>query len=245
MQCPTVASRLQIEAAANALAAIEPMAKILDVPTSGSIADRTHSHNRSGQYIRNRRTPTQPVGTGRRAAQRANFGGAASAWASLTFSEQAAWIAYADSHPYTDRLGQSIKITGFNMYVAINSQLLNCGEAQSDVPPIDAAVFDVGAATVTVTALGVVTVTPSGNGSADDFLIVSFSKPQSSGVTFCKTFWQQSVNAGGSATPLVVSSGYVAQFGLPPAGSRVFFKLTPVNQYGVTGVPLIGFATVT
>jgi hypothetical protein len=130
------------------------------------------------------------------------------------------------------------------MFVSVNSQLLNVGEAVITTPPESSDVFAVGEATVTVTSAGVVTVTPSGNGAAGDFLLIAFSAPQSPGRSFCKTFWQSDVTAGGSATPVVQSDEYVAQFGLPMEGWRVFFKLTPVNEFGVTGVPLIGFATV-
>jgi hypothetical protein len=36
-----------------------------------------------------------------------------------------------------------------------------------------------------------------------------------------------------------------AQFGALVAGQRLFVKLTPVNQYGVTGTPLVRIAQVT
>lgn len=219
--------------------------KFLDVPQSGSLAGNTHSHNRAGQYKRNRRSPTQPVGTGRRAVQRNNFGTASSSYASLTFSEQAAWQAYADSHPITDSLGQSIKLTGHQMYVAVNSQLLNAGGSVSSVPPIDSTVFAIGVVTFTAVNAGAITLTLEGNGDAADYVLVAFSKPQSSGISFCKTFWQMKVAAGDLSTAQVVTTAYVAQFGVPPVGSRIFYKMTPVNQYGVTGVPVIGFATTT
>src|SRR6516162_7143681 len=102
--------------------------KFLGVPSSGSIAGTVFSHNRAGQYQRNRRAPVQPVGTGRRAFVRANFSAASTAWAALTAANQAAWIAFANSHPITDSLGQSITLTGQQMYVAVGAQLLNCGQ---------------------------------------------------------------------------------------------------------------------
>jgi hypothetical protein len=219
--------------------------KFLDVPQSGSIADRTHSHNRAGQYTRNRRSPTQPVGTGRRAVQRNNFGTASAAYAGMTYSEQAAWQAYADSHPITDSLGQSIKLTGHQMFVAINSQLLNCGSAVETTPPVDSTVFAVGAVTISAVGGTSMSITLEGNGSADDFALLAFSKPQSAGVSFNKTFWQQLVQAGDVSTAVNVYAAYTAQFGVAPAGTRIFYKVTPVNQYGVTGVPVIGFVTVT
>lgn len=209
------------------------------------MAGTTSSHNRAGQYTRNRRAPVQPIGTGRRAFIRTAFGSSSSQWAALTFSQQAAWSAYADSHPILDSLGQSIKLTGQQMFVSINTQLINAGQPISPTPPVSSDVFSVSGSTVQVDSSGLVVVMAAGLGTSADFLLVAFSAPKSGGVTFNKTFWQAGVQAGDLADPDDYAGQYVGEFGLPPTGGRVFFKLTPVNQYGVTGVPLIGFATVT
>jgi hypothetical protein len=219
--------------------------KILDIPRSGSYAGVTSSHNRAGQYVRNRRSPVQPVGTGRRAIMRNNVGTASKAYGALTASQQAAWAAYANSYPITDALGSSIKLTGHQMYVAVNAQLLNCGASQTSVPPVSNAVYAVGSVTLTAVHAGAITLTLPGNGTASDFVLVAFSAPQSGGRGFCKTFWQMMHTAGNVSTAQVVTTAYVAQFGAIAAGQRIFYRITPVNQYGVTGTPVIGFVTVT
>lgn len=218
--------------------------KYLGPPQSGSQAGTTASHNRSGQYLRNRRAPVQPVGTGRRAAQRGFFGSASSAWAALSAANQAAWIAYAAGHPITDSLGQSITLTGHNMFVSCASQLLNCGQPLPTIPPVSSAVAAPIATVYTVTHLGVITITLTASGTVDDFILVSFAQPVSAGVTFQKTFWQMLSIPGNSVGGATYGAAYVIQFGTIPAGSKVFLKLTPVNQYGVTGVPVILPATV-
>lgn len=219
--------------------------KFLDVPQSGSIAGTTHSHNRAGQYTRNRRSPVQPVGTGRRAFIRSKFGAASTAWSAITSSEQAAWTTYADGHPITDSLGQSIKLTGHQMYVSINVQLQNCLQAQSDVPPVSS---DVVAPVLTVytavASTGVVTVTMTVSATVDDFILVAFARPQGSGRSQVTAYWQAAVLPGNSVGNATMGALVTAQFGALVAGQRLFMKLTPVNQYGVTGVPLIKFASV-
>jgi hypothetical protein len=60
-----------------------------------------------------------------------------------------------------------------------------------------------------------------------------------------KTFWQQSHVAGNSTTAIVATTAYNAQFGVPITGQRIFVRVTPVNQYGMTGTPFSGFATAT
>jgi hypothetical protein len=219
--------------------------KILDIPRSGSYGGVTSSHNRAGQYVRNRRAPVQPVGTGRRAFIRAAFGGASAGYAALTSAQQAAWASFALSYPITDSLGQAIKLTGQQMFVAINTQLQNVGSAISTAPPASNAVFSEGAFAFTAVHAGAITVTPAGAGGSTDFTLVAFSRPVTSGIGFMKTFWQALHVAGNAVTPIVATSAYTAQFGAITAGQRIFCKLTPVAASGVTGTPVIQFATVT
>lgn len=219
--------------------------KFLGNPSSGSQAGTTFSHNSAGQYTRSRRTPVNPVGTGRRATVRANFGASSSAWAALTGSQQAAWAAYAAGHPITDALGQAITLSGHAMFVGVCASLLNVGEAAPTVPPLSSSTVAPMFSVFTITHLGVITLTLTPSGGASDFILIAFSAPKSSGITFNKTFWQQLYVPGNSVGGATYGTAYVAQFGLPPVGSRVFYRLTPVNQYGVAGVPLIGFISVT
>lgn len=219
-----------------------PLMKYLGAPQSGSQANTTASHNRAGQYYRNRRAPVQPVGTGRRAAIRTAFAAAARGYAALTAANQAAWTAYALAYPVTDSLGQTITLTGQQMFVSIGTQLLNCGGVLPTVPPISNAVASAGVPTLTFVHAGAVTLTPTGLGAASDFALYAFSAPQTSGTSFCKTFWQAGHVAGNSAVAIVATTAYNAQFGPGAAGNRIFFKVTPVNQYGVTGIPYISFA---
>jgi hypothetical protein len=218
--------------------------KFLGPPSSGSIAGTTSSHNRSGQYTRNRRSPVQPVGTGRRAFVRSAFGNASAAWAALTAANQAAWIAYANSHPVTDSLGQSITLTGQNAFVGVAVSLLNVGAAMPTIPPVSSATTTPVVSVFTVTHLGVITLTLGAGGAATDFILVAFSQPLSAGVTFNKTYWQQTHLPANSAGGATYGTAYVVQFGTIPAGSKVFCKLTPVNQYGVTGTPIVVSAIV-
>jgi hypothetical protein len=219
--------------------------KILDIPRSGSHGGITSSHNRAGQYVRSRRTPVQPVGNGRRGIVRANFGAASSAWAALATAVQAAWTSWAASHPITDALGQSVTLTGQQAYVTINAQLLNCGQAQSSAIPVSSSVFSPSPATFTAVHAGAITLTPGGGGGAADFLLYAFSPLQSGGVNFCKNFQQFGKVAGNSVVAIVATTAYNTLYGSPIVGQKIFYRLTPVNQYGVSGVPVIGQATAT
>jgi hypothetical protein len=222
--------------------------KILDIPRSGSIAGTTSSHNRAGQYVRNRRAPIQPIGTGRRGFIRAAFGAASAAFASLTAPQQDSWTSFADDHPVTDTLGQSIKLTGHQMFVAIATQLLNVGGILPTLPPGVLTLPDVTPSTMAfsiATGLSIALFT----GSAGDYVTVGLSKPMSSARRFTKTFWQPPGADGhpdAAAEPwTMTTAAYAGEFGTPISGQRVFARLTPVNNDGWYGSPIIISAIVT
>jgi hypothetical protein len=130
------------------------------------------------------------------------------------------------------------------MYVAINAMLINCGVAQSAVIPVTDTVFAAQFTAFTAVHAGAISLTPSGLGGATDYLLIALSAPQSGGRGYCKTFWQSQHVAGNAVTPVVLTTIYKAQFGDVAAGQRIFYRLTPVNQYGVRGTANEGFIIV-
>jgi hypothetical protein len=131
------------------------------------------------------------------------------------------------------------------MCVAINASAANVGAGLQTLPPEGNATTAPVITAFVATGGAALTLTLDGSGAATDYICIAFSAPQSSGRGFCKTFWQQTVVAASIGTPQILTDGYVAQFGQLISGQRLFYKFTPVNEYGVVGVPLIGFITVT
>lgn len=84
--------------------------------TSGSIAGLTYSHNTYGMYTRGRVIPTNPNSTLQQAI-RAQFAPGHIAWLALSQAVKDAWNAYAAGTPITDRLGNSIHLTGRTMFM--------------------------------------------------------------------------------------------------------------------------------
>jgi hypothetical protein len=130
------------------------------------------------------------------------------------------------------------------MYVAINSMLINCGKPQSSVIPASDAVFSAQFTAFTAVHAGAISLTPSGLGGLTDTLLISMSPPQSGGRAFCKQFCQFATEPGNSILPVVLTTAYVSAFGAPVAGQRLFYSLTPVNQYGVRGTSNQGYIIV-
>ena len=222
--------------------------KFLDVPNSGSIQANTHSHNRAGQYKRNRRSPVQPIGTGRRSFIRAAFGAASQAWSGLTDAQRAAWASFALDHPVTDSLGQAIILTGHQQYVRTSISAQNVGEAAPAVPPADLSLPVVSDAVAVFAITTGLAVTFTG-GDAGSFVVGAVSRPMSAGRSFNKTFWQplgaDGFADGFDAVWAISTALYAAEFGAPVVGQRVFIKLTPLSGGFWNGTSVIVSAIVT
>lgn len=105
----------------------------------GSIGGQTFSRNRYGAYARARTTPVNP-NSSRQVQVRAFISALASAWsATLTAAQRLEWEVYADAISMTNRLGQSIKLTGFNHFVRGNAARLQCGFSQVAAGPTELA----------------------------------------------------------------------------------------------------------
>lgn len=104
----------------------------------GSIGDNTFSHNRGGDYVRRRVSPTNP-NTSRQQTMRSLLGTYASAWAGLTAAQREAWNTWAESQSRSGPLGNSINLSGINAFVMLNTGLDDMGETTLTDPPVDVA----------------------------------------------------------------------------------------------------------
>ncbi len=108
------------------------------VQMSGSIAGSTHARNRFGNYMRARTKPVNPRSP-RQTAARAAIMNLAEQWREppMTPVIRAAWEAYAASVNWLNKLGESVKLTGFNMFMRANTALLRVGAAIVTAGPLD------------------------------------------------------------------------------------------------------------
>lgn len=85
---------------------------------SGSLSGTTFSHNRFGQYTRNRSIPVNP-NTSRQQTIRSILTFASAAWSALlTQAQRDQWDVYAAAVPVINKLGDTVYLTGFNWWVA-------------------------------------------------------------------------------------------------------------------------------
>lgn len=100
----------------------------------GSVGGITASRNRSGAYLRKRIKPTQ-VPTDPRSRARADLADQASAWTALTDDQRSAWDSVASAWTGTNRLGETIKLSGFNWFCKANATAALSGLTPLTDPP--------------------------------------------------------------------------------------------------------------
>ena len=90
----------------------------------GSVGGTVFSKNRYGHYMRNRTTPVNPQ-TNRQNTVRSIVQYLAQAWSNvLSAANIAAWEVYAASIVRTNKVGATMKLTGFNHFIRSNAFIL-------------------------------------------------------------------------------------------------------------------------
>lgn len=97
------------------------------VQASGSLAGNTAARNRFGNYMRARTVPVNPQ-SARQVAARNRISFLAEEWSdTLTAAQRLAWEAYAAAISWTNKLGESVNLTGFNHFIRSNAAILSVG----------------------------------------------------------------------------------------------------------------------
>lgn len=216
--------------------------KILDVPQSGSVAGRTSSRNRNGQYVRTRAIPVNPNSTAQ-GSVRARMSTNAAAWRTLTDAQRAGWTDLGGSMARTDALGQAYTLTGFQAYCSVNNvRNLQALVAVADAPELQTALALL-TATLTLTSAAfsiAYTATPTG---ANEMVLVFASPQRSAGRNFEGDFRFVQKSAAAAASPINILAAYTAKFGVPVTGNRIFVSIV-VAKLGFESGPLITSAVV-
>ena len=213
--------------------------KILDSPSSGSVAGTTASKNRFGQYRRTRAIPVNPA-TAAQGVVRARMAGNSAAWRILTAAQRAGWNDLGLSMIRSDSLGQSYNLQGNQAYASVNNIRAVCGLAPvADAPAIQTPVA-LASATVTLTSASMsiaFTATPL---PAATYLLVYASPQRSAGRNFEGDFRFIVASAAAAVSPLVALAAYTAKFGVPITGQKIFFSLVTCTLGFESGPLLIG-----
>jgi hypothetical protein len=194
---------------------------------SGKAGSMVASHNKGGQYIRARTTPTNPR-TAQQSAVRNATALLAPQWSStLTDPQRDAWNVYAVNVSLKNRLGDTINVSGIAMFLRSNVSRIQAGlPIITDAPVL----FDLGqtptefefvvapgatGGTMTITAA-----TTSGwNSSTANHFLLYTSRPQNAGINFFNGPYRlAAVFPGGNTTG---SATFTLPFAAGPVGSII------------------------
>lgn len=90
------------------------------IQMSGSIAGNTYARNRYGNYARARTKPVNP-NSDRQTVVRAAMAFLTDRWSqTVTAAQRTAWNLYGSNVNMTNRLGETVNLTGFNHYLRSN-----------------------------------------------------------------------------------------------------------------------------
>jgi len=102
----------------------------------GSIAGNVYSRNRYGAYARSRTKPINP-NSGLQQAVRSSLAFLTDRWSqTLNAAQRTAWNLYGSNVVMTNKLGESINLSGFNHYIRSNSILKRLSLTLVDDGPV-------------------------------------------------------------------------------------------------------------
>ena len=197
----------------------------------------------AGAVVRRKVSPTQPRSSSQNSV-RSNFAYLSKRWANdLTAADRAGWIALAVANPRTDVFGNTIVLTGLQLYQACNRALASIGQAYIDAPPATLSAETPGALTVVADTAGpTLTVEPATFNTAADGWVILAGPQQNPGRKFIGSALRQVKNG---VTVLAAAqtflTEYVAKFGSLIAARAIPVGMVYINK--TTGA--LGIATTT
>jgi hypothetical protein len=215
----------------------------------GKIAATVFGRNKGGAVIRNRITPINRRSASQQLRKQllASF---ASQWRGLSQAERDSWNAASPNFPQTDNLGQVIYLTGEQLYVRCNSNLVMLGQSQIDVAPSPTS-FDVIAFTsLTATADdGAMSLAFTPTVPAGYQLVVRATAPISAGKQSParSAYRLITVIAAAETSPQAIGIAYTNVFGAitGATGQKIFIEMFLVeSSSGLAGIPVSGDAVV-
>lgn len=199
-----------------------------------------YAKNRSGNYKRTKVTPVNPQTTAQQ-AQRQSFGSFSASWRGLTEPQRLGWISAAPSFPVTNVFGQSLTLTGANLYISLNRNLENAGGTPIDSAPTPVAIPTLALDTLTAdTSSSLVTFQINTATVPAGYALMVFATGNvGPGQYFVKNKYRFIGNFTATANLVTISTAWVAKFGTPVTGDKVYVKCFLVSTVtGQAGVPV-------
>jgi len=204
--------------------------RILDIPQTGKLGTTVSVRTRYGQIRRRYAVPGKALSPAQPRI-RGTFGRVRFLWRVLTDEQRATWTTPAQDVSSQPCLGQFGRLSGYLLFMKINSTLAYQG-LPPVVTPTERPTFDanpVRELVITNTG-GVIDLKLSvPTAPASDILVLG-TYPRSPGVTFAKHFTILGRLPAPEAGYSTITKLYVDRYGVPPVGMRVFIRTRQVQN---------------
>ncbi len=225
------------------MAKFTPGAIISEV--SGKIAATIFTRNRGGAIIRNRRTPINRRSVSQ-SVRRQGLGNLASSWRGLTQTQRNSWNNATGNFPYQNTLGETKFLSGSQLYIQFNQNLLLLNIAIITTAP---APFAFSVFTTTLSAAAVPTLslayTPTPMDALNNLAVYAtpnlspgINSPNRSRFRYLENILAAAVS------PADLLATYQALFGDPVLGQKIFVEVRPISTSGQGGTVLRASAIV-
>lgn len=204
----------------------------LVVNGSGKLGGHVASKNRGGNYLRTLVTPSNPQ-TQFQQAGRGVFTQLTQGWSGLSDAERETWNNATDSFTRTDAFGDVRELSGKGLYISLNKERELVGlpfisiapsPGPIEVPTLPTAAFLVSGGELEIVP-GV---------QADPYIVIKSSGVVSQGTSFVKNKLRTIATGlvSTSTDPGPLFDAYVARFGQPALGDKIFISVYTVNESG-------------
>lgn len=206
----------------------------------GKVGDVIYSKNRAGAYTRATAIVSNPNTTAQQAV-RDRIGDLSTAWAALTDTQRYNWEQAVHWYKSTNVFGNAKYPSGFNLYIKLNSNLVQAGQAPLDSPLPPAATLQLSNYSLLAEATGQVFEVDCNLSAvpANYAVVVMATEQLSSGKNYFRNLLREiAVLVPTDVFPADLSAEYVAKFGAFTAGGKIGFSLITINlSTGQKSVP--------
>ena len=217
----------------------------LVVDGRGKLGGHVAAANKAGSYLRTKVTPVNPQSTAQTSV-RALFGSISQAWAGLGSSTISAWNSAVAEWSQTNIFGDLKQPSGKALYQRLNNQAQIVGYSAISSPPAKLPMVQGIVTDIEIDLTGDTILATGVYAGADAKVVLFSSGVVSDGTSFVKGKMRQlyfataNVYDGGDAY-----DAYVAKFGAPLVGDRIFLGIKYVLPNGQASPLLTQLATVT
>jgi hypothetical protein len=204
----------------------------LVVAGSGKINGWVASRNRGGAYFRTKVTPLNPSTTAQQNA-RGILGSLSTQWSLLTDAQRLSFNNAVASFATTDIFGDIRNPSGINLYVKLNTNLINSSQAQINSAPIkEEFVFS------PITSINMDASTPAGvinlgNNDNNNNDVLIFATPSlTAGTSFVKNRLRLLGTNSVTATTIDFASLYTAKYGNFVANANIVVGFRLISATG-------------